>query len=937
MAGLRRFAFCLTIVPFVILGLVLLGRWASPVSGAAQPVYIEPSAQAGVESVSEAISGTYTLYFPYVNRSSISVCGYISVDTVWTAAEGSYRVSCDVTVLSGVTLTIEAGTRVEFMHSSDDLAIQGTLYAVGTDQDPISFRPVYGTMPGSWGQVAFLFDSSGVLDHAILEYGGGGSYYSNYATGMLYIGSDAVLVQNSVIKGSAARGIYISSYSPTIKASQILSNTDQSGGGMYIYFASPFIENNIIANNSANYGAGLSVLAGSPFISSNIFINNHASESGGGINLEAGGHSCSPSILSNILVSNTNTNDGVIYNVDCTPVSDHNDFWGNTGANYYMVTPGEHDISHEPMWVDPSSGDYHLASGSPCIDAGDPANFPPVDFEGDLRPMGIAADIGPDEFRTLMVDVISSVDEAAPGSLITYTMNIINRTPVSLTNVTLTDILPVEASFTGYQADGMTCTHDGAAWGGQLNCALDSLSFAPGESQALTVTVMLTISLSLNQYVTNPVTVSASAGGETLYARDQARIHIFWCTAQLNEMRVEDNLQAVINASILVTDVVKVSGYCRVHDLLVDKTLILQGGWRADFAIRDPGVYTTTLDAQRLGRVILVDGDVAPVIDGFVITGGYVWGFGGGISILSGSPTIQNNSFIRNDASIGGGCLSNLSGNPLIQDNSFTLCYAYAEDARGGGLYNGSGSPLILRNVFKQNQVIDLNSHAGGIYNDSGSPIIQENIFIGNISADLYNYMGNGGALYTNLGSPAITHNIFIGNHAAKGGGVFIGEGSPVIQNNIFSGNSATDFGGGIHTQSGSPIIEFNVFYENTSVLGGGIHIGESSNPIVRSNIVVNNTASEHGGGIYGYSGTITLDYNDVWNNTGGNYYGVDTGLHDISADPLLVDPTNGDFHLSPGSPCIDAGDPVNYPPTDFEGEARPHGAAPDIGADEYY
>lgn len=77
------------------------------------------------------------------------------------------------------------------------------------------------------------------------------------------------------------------------------------------------------------------------------------------------------------------------------------------------------------------------------------------------------------------------------------------------------------------------------------------------------------------------------------------------------------------------------------------------------------------------------------------------------------------------------------------------------------------------------------------------------------------------------------------------------------------------------------------------------------------------------------------LDYNDLWNNNPTNYEGVDPGPYDISADPLLVDPTHGNFHLAPGSSCIDAGDPVNYPVTDFEGDPRPIGLAPDIGADE--
>lgn len=73
-----------------------------------------------------------------------------------------------------------------------------------------------------------------------------------------------------------------------------------------------------------------------------------------------------------------------------------------------------------------------------------------------------------------------------------------------------------------------------------------------------------------------------------------------------------------------------------------------------------------------------------------------------------------------------------------------------------------------------------------------------------------------------------------------------------------------------------------------------------------------------------------------MWNNTGGDYGNVTPGAHDISADPLLADPANGNFHLISGSPCIDAGDPVNYPATDFEGDPRLYWSAPDIGADEF-
>jgi len=48
------------------------------------------------------------------------------------------------------------------------------------------------------------------------------------------------------------------------------------------------------------------------------------------------------------------------------------------------------------------------------------------------------------------------------------------------------------------------------------------------------------------------------------------------------------------------------------------------------------------------------------------------------------------------------------------------------------------------------------------------------------------------------------------------------------------------------------------------------------------------------------------IDYN-CWNNT-TDTVNVTKGDHDITANPLLTDPANGDFTLQSGSPCLDAG-----------------------------
>ncbi len=62
------------------------------------------------------------------------------------------------------------------------------------------------------------------------------------------------------------------------------------------------------------------------------------------------------------------------------------------------VTWGDGNRSDPPMFVDPDSGDFRLAEGSPLVDQGTADGAPEIDFDGKPRPCGEGVDIGAFEY-----------------------------------------------------------------------------------------------------------------------------------------------------------------------------------------------------------------------------------------------------------------------------------------------------------------------------------------------------------------------------------------------------------------------------------------------------------------------------------------------------------------------------------------------------------
>lgn len=70
-------------------------------------------------------------------RADETHCGTIGTQT-WSAASSVHMVTCDITVPTGVTLTIEAGAIIKF-NPGTQITVDGKLVAQGTLAKPIYF------------------------------------------------------------------------------------------------------------------------------------------------------------------------------------------------------------------------------------------------------------------------------------------------------------------------------------------------------------------------------------------------------------------------------------------------------------------------------------------------------------------------------------------------------------------------------------------------------------------------------------------------------------------------------------------------------------------------------------------------------------------------------------------------------------------------------
>jgi pimeloyl-ACP methyl ester carboxylesterase len=273
-----------------------------------------------------------TLFGVFVAQNvsaDVDVSGFIFSDTTWSSGE-VYVVWGDVSISSGVTLTIEPGAVIKF-NSGAYLAIHGTLNAIGTENSQIYFTSIKDdsvggdtnedgseTLPSpyNWSQISIADGANANFDYVDVRYGG--YAYPAYSS---IVNNGNLSISNSFV-GSGSTGIRIFNGSATIENVLIKDNDSVA---ISVDGGSAVIKNSIIENNDY----GIVVCGGfladiSATVERNIIRNNNY-----------GVFTCGNYIsLSQNSISGNNLYG--LYNSSFAEVNAENNWWGDASGPYNL-------------------------------------------------------------------------------------------------------------------------------------------------------------------------------------------------------------------------------------------------------------------------------------------------------------------------------------------------------------------------------------------------------------------------------------------------------------------------------------------------------------------------------------------------------------------------------------------------------------------------
>ena len=336
------------------------------------------------------------------------------------------------------------------------------------------------------------------------------------------------------------------------------------------------------------------------------------------------------------------------------------------------------------------------------------------------------------------------------------------------------------------------------------------------------------------------------------------------------------------------------------------------------------------------------------------ITGNVATGDGGALYLKLSNVSIEDNTITGNETEqgSGGGVYVKLSGAQLISN---TIENNTAAQFGGGVFLDESGASLSKSRV-NENSALS----GGGIYLQRSNTASFDDVSIQrNMATE------DGGGLYVLLSDIPIAGLEFADNIAGRsGGGVYLSESSAAFARNLLRGNRAGVTGGGISLNSRShATLSSNAVVDNSVLDGGtgsGIFVAGSTPTLLHTTIARNSggdgtgiTVEKSGAGTSQVSlvNTILAEQQLAVRATEGNSVTLQATMWDnnivnfkLGAGEIFTGSAKLNFfapahfvdayHIDKDSDAVGVG-VLTEVSTDIDGDGRPQGNGPELGADE--
>ncbi|CAB1056621.1 Cytochrome c551/c552 [Olavius sp. associated proteobacterium Delta 1] len=698
------------------------------------------------------------------------------VSGMWTAAGSPYLIEGDITVPAGQTLVIEPGVQVHFQ-GLYTLTVNGTLQAVGTESELILFTGIQAT--AHWHGIYFIDAPDGSqLTHVIVE---------NSSRDGIFIDNASPLISYSTIRANGYGGIYMLSSNARLIGNHIIDNTSEgSGGGVFMRDSNPELTGNIISNNaviaapsgftsSTRGGGGIFARSSDPVLRDNVISNNSVSAvrtRGGGIHF----YYSDPILINNTISGNTAGQGAGIYLYYSEPTIVNTILWNDGSEEIYVseygsasdaitvaysdlqggqaaiITNGnatvnwlDGNIGTDPLFIDPTNGDYQLQAGSPAIDAGTAY----LEWEGQ-----VLIDLSPGDYSGSAPDM-GAFESGAAGPP--------NQPPVAVASVDPDHgSAPLTVQFSAADSTDSDGTIVGYAWDfGDSNTSAEANPVHTYINVGL-YQANLTVTDDGGATHSDVVTIDV-LDGTTILGGDVSGT---WTTAG-SPYRIEGAITVPVGAILTIEPGVQV---------LFAGSLTVNGTLQAVGTESELILFTGAYPTAHWGGIDFID---AP--DGSQLTHVIVEN-ASGIDINNASPLISYNT-IRDNENAGIQMVNSnarLIGNHIIDNTS---------ERPGGGVYMLDSNPELTGNIISNNTVRVTNCGfscsppaGGGIFARSSNPVLRDNVISGN---SFPQGGGRGGGLNLYQSDPVLINNTITGNTAGEGAGIYLYHSTLTIVNTI--------------------------------------------------------------------------------------------------------------------------------------------------------